>query len=122
MLWSLWRKKPASTSNCSTSCASTSSLTPFRCACRGLHQLSGNGGDDAVQGARHHVFLEGALREPGLSLLVVELGVAATTVHARPRQQAHELYAASLPALDCVHAQRLVVSEAGHRHPAPGQQ
>ena len=42
--------------------------------------------------------------------------------YARARQQAHELYEVSLPALDCVHAQRLVVSEAVHPQPAPGQQ
>jgi hypothetical protein len=40
----------------------------------------------------------------------------------RARGQAHELYEVSLAALDCVHAQRLVVSEAGHPQPAPGQQ
>ena len=43
-------------------------------------------------------------------------------VHARPRRQAHEPFEASLPALDYGHTQRLVVSEAGHRHPALGQQ
>ena len=28
-----------------------------RRACGGQHQLSGDGGDDAIQGVRHHVFL-----------------------------------------------------------------
>src|SRR5258707_9839848 len=92
MLWSLWRKKLASTSNCSTRCASTCWLTSA--AVDAVASISWAATQLTTRSSLRGIMSSctGALREPGLPLLVVEWGCRAFALGACGVSQVTDAY------------------------------